>query len=201
MGCSLRQHTMCPLAQMRCAHRCICANGHDVCPAQDAPHGTQSVFDIRSPDCRIFKTWWAWVLVDEVGLNFKIMSSLLRPLVATAVGDITECPSLLWPLVTTAAEDITECPSLLWPWVAMGWLCQCTRCYFGSPTRGPNIKLFNMASEMGQYAIDPGYSKDTFSNMQASPVTIGSKKKKMAYTDTREINFILCGHCLNLLCC
>jgi hypothetical protein len=179
----------------------LCQRARCVPGARRTTWNTICFWYSKPSDCRIFKTWWAWVLVDEVGLNFKIMSSLLRPLVATAVGDITECPSLLWPLVTTAAEDITECPSLLWPWVAMGWLCQCARCYFGSPTRGPNIKLFNMASEMGQYAIDPGYSKDTFSNMQASPITIGSKKKKMAYTDTREINFILCGHCLNLLCC
>jgi hypothetical protein len=39
------------------------------------------------------------------------------------------------------------------------------------------MKLFNMASEMGQHAIDRGWSKDTFSNMQAGPVTIGFKKE------------------------
>jgi hypothetical protein len=28
------------------------------------------------------------------------------------------------------------------------------------------MKLFNMASEVGQHAMDRGYSKDTFDNMQ-----------------------------------
>jgi hypothetical protein len=50
------------------------------------------------------------------------------------------------------------------------------RC-FGSLTRGPNMKLFNMASEMGQHAIDRGNSKDTFGNMQAGPVTAVSEKE------------------------
>jgi hypothetical protein len=40
------------------------------------------------------------------------------------------------------------------------------------------MKLFNMASEVGQHAIDRGCSKDTFGNMQAGPVTVGSKKEK-----------------------
>jgi hypothetical protein len=39
------------------------------------------------------------------------------------------------------------------------------------------MKLFNMASEVGQHAIDRGYSKDTFGNMQVGPVTVGSKKE------------------------
>jgi hypothetical protein len=39
------------------------------------------------------------------------------------------------------------------------------------------MKLFNMASEVGQHAIDRGYSKDTFGNMQAGLVTVGSKKE------------------------
>jgi glycerol kinase len=40
------------------------------------------------------------------------------------------------------------------------------------------MKLFNMASEVGQHAIDRGYAKDTFGNMWFSPVTVGSKKEK-----------------------
>jgi hypothetical protein len=40
------------------------------------------------------------------------------------------------------------------------------------------MKLFNMVSELGQHAIDQGCSKDTLGNMQAGPVTIGSKKEK-----------------------
>jgi hypothetical protein len=40
------------------------------------------------------------------------------------------------------------------------------------------MKLFNMASEVGQHAIDRGYSKHTFGNMQEDPITIGSKKEK-----------------------
>jgi hypothetical protein len=52
------------------------------------------------------------------------------------------------------------------------------------------MKLLNMASEVRQHAIDRGCSKDTFGNMQAGPVIIGSKKKKMKSTHTREINFI-----------
>jgi hypothetical protein len=40
------------------------------------------------------------------------------------------------------------------------------------------MKLFNMASEVGQHAIDRDYSKDTFGNMQVGPVTIGSKNEK-----------------------
>jgi hypothetical protein len=39
------------------------------------------------------------------------------------------------------------------------------------------MKLFNMVSEVGQHAIDRGCLKDTFSNMQAGPVTVGSKKE------------------------
>jgi hypothetical protein len=40
------------------------------------------------------------------------------------------------------------------------------------------MKLFNMASEVGQHAIDRGCSKDMFGNMQAGSVTVGSKKEK-----------------------
>jgi hypothetical protein len=40
------------------------------------------------------------------------------------------------------------------------------------------MKLFNMESEVGWHAIDRDCSKDTFSNMQAVPVTVGSKKEK-----------------------
>jgi hypothetical protein len=50
------------------------------------------------------------------------------------------------------------------------------RC-FGSLTREPNMKLFNMASEVGQHAIDRGCSMDTFSNMQAGPVIVGFEKE------------------------
>jgi hypothetical protein len=39
------------------------------------------------------------------------------------------------------------------------------------------MKLFNMASEVGQHAIDRGCSKDTFSNMQAGPVIVGFEKE------------------------
>jgi hypothetical protein len=39
------------------------------------------------------------------------------------------------------------------------------------------MKLFNMATEVGQHEIDQGYSKDTFGNMQVGPVTVGSKKE------------------------
>jgi hypothetical protein len=42
------------------------------------------------------------------------------------------------------------------------------------------MKLFNMASEVRQHAIDRGCSKDTFGNMQAGPVIVGSKTKKAA---------------------
>jgi hypothetical protein len=40
------------------------------------------------------------------------------------------------------------------------------------------MKLFNMASEVGQHAIDRGCSKDTFSNMYAGPFTLGSIMEK-----------------------
>jgi hypothetical protein len=40
------------------------------------------------------------------------------------------------------------------------------------------MKLFNMASEVGQHAIDRGCSKDMFGNMQVSLVTVGSKNEK-----------------------
>jgi hypothetical protein len=40
------------------------------------------------------------------------------------------------------------------------------------------MKLFNMANEVRQYVIDRGCSKDTFSNIQASPIRVGSKKEK-----------------------
>jgi hypothetical protein len=35
-----------------------------------------------------------------------------------------------------------------------------------------------MTSEMGQYAIDRGYPKDMFGNMQVGLVTVGSKTEK-----------------------
>jgi hypothetical protein len=38
------------------------------------------------------------------------------------------------------------------------------------------MKLLNMVSEVGQQVIDRGCSKDILSNMQAGPVTVGSKK-------------------------
>jgi hypothetical protein len=38
-----------------------------------------------SINCRVFKSLWAWVLVGEVGLNFKTVSSLLWPLVALKI--------------------------------------------------------------------------------------------------------------------
>jgi hypothetical protein len=40
------------------------------------------------------------------------------------------------------------------------------------------MKLFNMASEVVQHAIDRGCSKDAFSNMQVGLTTIDSKKEK-----------------------
>jgi hypothetical protein len=40
------------------------------------------------------------------------------------------------------------------------------------------MKLFSMASEVGQHAIDRGYSKNMFGNIQADLVTIDSKKEK-----------------------
>jgi hypothetical protein len=39
------------------------------------------------------------------------------------------------------------------------------------------MKLFNIASEVGQHPIDRDCSKDTFGNMQAGPVTVSSKKE------------------------
>jgi hypothetical protein len=38
------------------------------------------------------------------------------------------------------------------------------------------MKLFNMTNEVGQHAIDRGYLKDMFGNMQVGPVIVGSKK-------------------------
>jgi hypothetical protein len=40
------------------------------------------------------------------------------------------------------------------------------------------MKLFHMTNKVGQHAIDRDYSKNTFGNIQASPVTVGSKKEK-----------------------
>jgi hypothetical protein len=40
------------------------------------------------------------------------------------------------------------------------------------------MKLFNMASEVGQHAIDRCCSKDMFGNIQAGLVAVGSKKEK-----------------------
>jgi hypothetical protein len=63
------------------------------------------------------------------------------------------------------------------------------------------MKLFNMASEVGQHAIDRGCSKNMFSNMQADPVTVGSKKKKRQHTQIHEkLISSIHGLCLNLLC-
>jgi hypothetical protein len=39
------------------------------------------------------------------------------------------------------------------------------------------MKLFNMANEVGQHAIDRGCSKDMFGNMQVGPVIVDSKKE------------------------
>jgi hypothetical protein len=46
------------------------------------------------------------------------------------------------------------------------------------------MKLFNMASKVGQDAIDRGCSRDTFGNMQAGPIRVGSEKKMTASMDT-----------------
>jgi hypothetical protein len=54
----------------------------------------------------------------------------------------------------------------------------CTRRCFGSLIRWPNMKLFDMTNEVGQHAIERGCPKDTFINMQAGPVTVGSKREK-----------------------
>jgi hypothetical protein len=35
-------------------------------------------------------------------------------------GETNQTAQLLWPLVATGLGDVTECPSLLWSWVAMG---------------------------------------------------------------------------------
>jgi hypothetical protein len=35
-----------------------------------------------------------------------------------------------------------------------------------------------MTSEVGQHAIDRGYPKDMFGNMQVGPVTVSSKTEK-----------------------
>jgi hypothetical protein len=40
------------------------------------------------------------------------------------------------------------------------------------------MKLFNLASEVGQHAIDRDCSKDTFTNMQVGLVIVGSKEKR-----------------------
>jgi hypothetical protein len=136
----------------------------------NAPHlcqGAQLVLDARSTAwstscfrslkpyyCHMFKSWWAWILVGEVRL---IERSLLWSLVAMGSGDITECLMLLWPLVATVSGDITECSSLLWSWVAMGILCQYTRCYFGSLTSRLTMKLFNIASRDGNGSVQVGF--------------------------------------------
>jgi hypothetical protein len=52
------------------------------------------------------------------------------------------------------------------------------------------MKLFNMTSEVGQHAIDRGCSKDTFGNMHACPITVGSKKVNDDIPERQEINFI-----------
>jgi hypothetical protein len=121
----------------------LCQRAQRVPGARSTAWSTIYFWSSKPSDCRIFKSWWTWVLVDEVGL---IKWSLLWPLVAIAPGNIIECPLLLWPLVATAPGDITKCRSLLWPWVATSRLCQCARCYFWSLTNGPTMKLFNIAS-------------------------------------------------------
>jgi hypothetical protein len=52
------------------------------------------------------------------------------------------------------------------------------------------MKLFNMASEVGQHAIDRGCSKDAFSDMQVGLAIVGSKKEKDDITHKQKINFI-----------
>jgi hypothetical protein len=51
------------------------------------------------------------------------------------------------------------CPSLLWV-----------------TDKRAEYETINMASEVGQHAIDQSCSKDTFSNMQAGLVAVVSKK-------------------------
>jgi hypothetical protein len=65
-GCHLR-HTPIPIWTYA-----ACSVGGAVCRT--------SYFRSSKPsDCHMCKSWWAWVLIGEVRLNFKIMLSLLWP--------------------------------------------------------------------------------------------------------------------------
>jgi hypothetical protein len=64
------------------------------------------------------------------------------------------------------------------------------------------MKLFNMASEVGQHAMNQGWLKDTLGNMQADPVIVGSKKRKRRHLRIHEkLISSIRSHRLNLLCC
>jgi hypothetical protein len=121
MGCSLHQHVTCPLAHI--IRACMCTNGHpaSLCKKHRVEH---KMFEIlKTLDCCVFKSWWAWVLVREVGLNFKTMLSLLWPLVAMKITVATG-------LVKSSAPVATVIRST-WQWldVATGAVMALARCY------------------------------------------------------------------------
>jgi hypothetical protein len=77
MGCSLRQHVTCPLEHI---HARTCSNGHPAGLCKKHCVGTECLRSSKPLDSCVFKIWWAWVLVGELGLNIKTVPLLLRPI-------------------------------------------------------------------------------------------------------------------------
>jgi hypothetical protein len=77
----------------------------------------------KSLDCCVFKSYWAWVLVCDVGLNFKTMTSLLWPLVTMKLTVATGAMKSSGPIAIVIG------PTWQWLKVARGALTTSTRCY------------------------------------------------------------------------
>jgi hypothetical protein len=95
---------------------------HAACNAGGAAWCISCFRSSKPSVCRMFKSWWAWVLVGEVGLNFKIVSSLLWLAMKITVSTGTVKSSAL---VATKTEPACQRPK-----VAMSALTASADCYY-----------------------------------------------------------------------
>jgi hypothetical protein len=86
------------------AHVCVPTATQRAC-ARSTAWSTYYLRSSKPLDYRVFKSWWAWVLVGKVGLNFKTMSSMLWPLVAMKITVATGSVKSSMPIATVIGPD------------------------------------------------------------------------------------------------